>query len=275
MATLTTMSKLSIIILAGNAADEIAPAFATSQFADEIIWVNTGSSDNTAQIARKYQARVVHSSGTSFAKWRNDGAKVASGDWLLYLDSDERIPVKLAKEIREKIETTEHNAFTISRFEVFLGKHLSHWPDPRVLRLLRRSTFLKWEGKLHEQPKFRGSVGDLHHQMVHLAHRNIDDKVQSTLKWSRLEAQMLLDANHPPMAGWRFVRIMLTEFWDRCIRQGLWRDGTEGWIEIIYQMFSKFLTYERLWEAQRSPSLDDAYQNIDKQVLTEWKESGL
>jgi hypothetical protein len=109
--------------------------------------------------------------------------------------------------------------------------------------------------------------------MVHLSHKNIDEKLKSTIVWSRMEAKMLFDANHPPMAGWRFIRIMLTEFWDRCIKQGLWKDGTEGWIEIIYQMFSKFLTYERLWEMQRKPSLSDAYKNIDKQVLSELEDS--
>jgi len=78
---------------------------------------------------------------------------------------------------------------------------------------------------------------------------------------------MLFKANHPPMKGWRFFRIILTEFWQRAIKQGLWHDGTEGTIEIIYQMFSRFLTYERLWEMQRHPSLKKTYQEIDKKIL--------
>ena len=266
------MKKLSIIILAKNVAEEIVPALISSQFADEIIVVDTGSTDDTLKVCRNYNAKIIQSPGTSFSKWRNDGAKEAKGDWLLYLDSDERIPLKLAEEIKKEIENPEHQAYTISRYEIFLGKHLNHWGDPRVLRLMERTSLQKWQGKLHEQPKITGTIGNLKNQMIHLSHKNIDEKLPNTLVWSRSEAELLLKNNHPPMAGWRFIRIMLTEFWDRCIKQGLWKDGTEGWIEIIYQMFSKFVTYERLWEMQRQPSLKKTYHLIDEDVVNEWKQ---
>jgi glycosyltransferase involved in cell wall biosynthesis len=266
-----TMKKLSVIILARNVADEIIPAIKTSQFASEVVVVDTGSSDGTIDICRKQGAKIVHSTGDSFSKWRNDGAKEAKGEWLLYVDSDERIPVKLANEIISTLENPEHQAYTISRYEIFLGKHLNHWGDPRVLRLIKKSALKRWEGKLHEQPKIVGTTGDLRHQMVHLSHKNIDEKVQNTLNWSRYEANMLQSAGHPQMKGWRLIRIMFTEFWYRCVKQGLWKDGTEGWIEIIYQMFSKYLTYERLWEAQRKPSLSETYKKVDQDLLEEWQ----
>ncbi len=265
------MKNISVIILAKNVSEEIVPAIKTSQFASEIIVVDTGSTDNTVDICRKHGVKIIHATGDSFAKWRNDGAKEAKGEWLLYLDSDERIPVKLANEIINTVENPEHQAYTISRFEIFLGKHLNHWGDPRVLRLMKKSALKRWEGKLHEQPKIEGTIGDLRHQMVHLSHKNIDEKILSTLRWSKLESQMLLDAKHPQMKGWRFIRIMFTEFWYRAVKQGLWKDGTEGWIEIIYQMFSKFMTYERLWEAQRKPSLSDTYKKVDDDLLIELK----
>ena len=267
------MPKLSVIILAHNVEEEIVPALQTSRFADEIIVVDTdkGSTDNTVSVSFRHGARIVKSPGYNFAKWRNDGASAARGDWLLYLDSDERITVKLAKEIRSVIEDPKHAAYTISRFEVFLGKHLEHWPDPRVLRLIRKSALKRWVGKVHEQPAIDGTVGDLREQMVHLSHKNIDEKIKGTLKWSRLEAEMMHKAGHPPMVGWRFLRVMLTEFFHRFFVQGLWRDGTEGWIESIYQAFSKFVSYERLWELQRKPKLKDTYKHIDNQVLEEWK----
>lgn len=264
--------KLSVIILAGNAQNEVAPAIKSSKFADEVVVVDTGGTDNTMDICRKLGTRIVHTSGDSFAKWRNDGAKAAQGEWLLYLDSDERIPVKLAGEILATVNDPQFDSYTIPRYEIFLGKHLDHWPDPRVHRLMKKTALKKWEGKLHEQPKINGTIGELKEQMVHLSHKNIDEKIISTLFFSQAEAKMLLESGHPPMAGWRFIRIMLTEFWDRCIKQGLWKDGTEGWIEIIYQMFSKFVTYERLWELQRKPSLKETYDNVDKQILTEWSE---
>ncbi len=74
------------------------------------------------------------------------------------------------------------------------------------------------------------------------------------------------------MKGWRFFRVILTEFWNRFVKQGLWKDGTEGSIEVIYQMFSVFLTYVRFWEKQRKPSLKQTYAQIDKDVLEELKQ---
>lgn len=266
------MNKLSIIILAKNVAHEIIPALVSSQFADEIIVVDTGSTDKTLNICRKYKVKIVHTNGNSFAKWRNDGAKDAKGDWLLYLDSDERISVKLSEEILKTIGEPNHQAYTISRYEIFLGKHLNHWGDSKVLRLIEKKSLVRWEGKLHEQPRITGTIGSLKNQLLHLSHKNIDEKLLNTLVWSRTEAELIFKANHPPMVGWRFIRIMLTEFWDRAVKQGLWRDGTEGWIEIIYQMISKFVTYERLWEMQRKPSLSQTYEQLDKGVLAEWKE---
>jgi len=263
------MATLSIIILAHNVEEEITPALKSASFADEIIVVDTdkGSTDSTVEIAKIFGAKIVKSPGYNFSIWRNDGAQAAKGDWLLYLDSDERIPYLLAEEILLTIRKEGFIAYSIPRYEIFLGKHFNHWPDSRVLRLIKKSSLKKWQGKLHEQPIINGPIGELKQQLIHLSHKNIDEKVNSTLEWSKLEAEMLFKANHPPMKGWRFFRIIITEFYHRFLRQSLWRDGTEGIIEVIYQMFSKFLTYERLWEMQRQPSLKQEYQNIDKKIM--------
>jgi len=269
------MPTLSIIILAKNVADEIVPALKTARFADEVLVVDTGSTDDTIQVARPLCDKIIKTSGHSFAAWRNEGAAAATGEWLLYLDSDERISPKLALEIQKAISDPKHMAFTIPRFEVLLGKRLDHWSDTRVLRLIKKSSLIKWTGKLHEQPTIDGTVGMIRNQLVHLTHKNIDEKVLNTLNWSRLEAEMLFKANHPPMKAWRFYRIILTEFFIRFIKQGLWRDGAEGNIEIIYQMFSRFLTYVRLWEMQRQPTLKETYKAVDRKILQEWQEQTL
>lgn len=267
------MPTISVVILAHNVEKEIIPALETAKFANEIIVVDTdkGSTDRTVEVSLKHGARIVRSPGYNFAKWRNDGAKAARSDWILYLDSDERITTKLASEIKTVISSPKCSAYTISRFEVFLGKHLDHWPDPRVLRLIKKADLKRWIGKVHEQPQIKGKVGKLREQMVHLSHKNIDEKVAGTMKWSHLEAEMMHQQHHPKMAGWRFIRVMTTEFLYRFFVNGLWRDGIEGWIESIYQAFSKFISYERLWELQRKPSLSETYQKIDKQILDEWK----
>lgn len=267
------INTISAIIIAKNVANEIIPALLSVEFCHEIIVVDNGSTDNTMEIAKKYGAKIVRSTSTNFASWRNEGAQIASGDWLLYIDSDERVGGRLANEIQRVIKSENYSAYTIPRHEIFLGKHLENWGDSCVLRLIRKSSLKKWQGKLHEQPQIDGQIGTLNNTLLHLSHKNIDEKVLNTLEWSKSEAKMLLDSNHPPMVWWRFPRVMFTEFWHRAIKQGLWKDGIEGWIEIIYQMFSVFITYERLWEMQRKPSLQETYKEIDKDFVAKLKQT--
>jgi len=252
------MQSLSVIVIAKNAASEIVTALKTASFATEIILVDTGSIDDTIKKARPFVSKVIKVPSTpqNFSAWRNKGAKAASGDWLLYLDSDERLSQSLIDEITRTINSPTHAAYTIHRHEILLGQHLAHWGDSRVLRLIKRSDLVRWQGRLHEQPKIKGTIGHLRHSMI-----------QKTLHWSKLEGQLLYTANHPKMSSWRFFRIILTEFFSRFIKQGLWRDGTVGALESIYQSYSRFLSYARLWELQQDPSLKTIYQDIDKKIL--------
>lgn len=265
--------SLSVIILGKNVAHEVLPTLKTTRFADEVVFVDTGSTDNTLKLVKPYVDKIIKTSGHNFSKWRNLGATKASGDWLLYIDSDERVPYPLAKEILSVIQNPAHSAYRIHRYEILLGKHLKYWPDSYVLRLIKKSALKKWVGKLHEQPQIDGSLGTLKGSLVHLTHKNIEEKLLNTLRWSRLEAEMLFQANHPPMKAWRFWRILFTEFWTRFIKQGLWRDGLEGNLEVIYQIFSRFLTYVQLWQLQRHPTLRQTYHQIDQKILKEWKSS--
>lgn len=267
------MNKISAIIIAKNVANEITPALLSVKFCNEIIVVDNGSTDNTLEIAKKHNAKIIRSASTNFSSWRNEGAQLATGDWLLYIDSDERVDSKLASEIQRVIKSENYSAYTIPRYEIFLGKHLENWGDSYVLRLIKKVSLKKWQGKLHEQPQIEGQIGTLKNTLLHLSHKNIDEKVLNTLEWSKSEAKMLFDSNHPPMVWWRFPRVMFTELWYRAVKQGLWKDGTEGWIEIIYQMFSVFITYVRLWEMQRKPSLQDTYRQIDKSFVEKLKQN--
>ncbi|MCX6791872.1 MAG: hypothetical protein NT149_02440, partial [Candidatus Gottesmanbacteria bacterium] len=74
-------------------------------------------------------------------------------------------------------------------------------------------------------------------------------------EWSRLEANLRLDAHHPPVVWWRLLRVMTTGFSSSFFAQGGWRAGTMGWIESIYQGFSMFITYAKLWEVQQKQNV--------------------
>ena len=191
------------------------------------------------------------------------GAKKASGDWLFYIDADERCTPELASEIQSVIRDTDNQslitnngyfvAFAIPRANIRLTKPLYHggwWPD-YVLRLMRKNSLIRWEGKLHEQPKIKGELGRLKNHFIHLSHRgSLEHKVNTTIKWSQIEADRMIEANHPPMSLPRFLSAMLREFWKRMFVYAGWKDGLEGIMEVIYQVFSVFISYASLWEMQ-------------------------
>ncbi|MFC1727391.1 glycosyltransferase family 2 protein [Patescibacteria group bacterium] len=250
---------LSVVIIAKNEETMIKDCLeSVRQLADEIILIDSGSVDKTCQIAKRFQARIVAdiAQGVNFSRWRNRGLKEAQGEWIFYLDADERATPALGEEIKKAMRSKEFSAYEIPRRNFYLGQEMRFggaWPD-YVKRLYLKTALKRWERDLHEDPVFEGKISRLKEPMIHLTHRDLSSMVEKTKKWSKIEANLLYKdypGGHPPVTWWRILRMMLTEFWYRGIKlQGI-RDGTVGWIEVIFQMFSRFMTYARLWEIQR------------------------
>jgi len=262
--------KISAIILADNREDIIESCLKSIQWADEIILVNLGSDDNTIKIAKEYQAKIIKGTGEyNFSRWRNQGAEKAKGDWLFYIDADERVSPELKKEIQQLAINNQQltiSGYNIPRKNYFLGKLFkTEWPDYQ-LRLIKKDCLHKWKGKLHETPDVKGETANLKNPLIHLSHRSLETSLENTLNWSFLEAENRLKSGHPKMTGWRFIRIVATGFWRQFFKRKVWREGTEGVIEGIYQVFSLFFSYYRLWEMQRKESLKESYKKIDKQI---------
>lgn len=249
--------KFSVVILTKDEEKVIKDCLESVKWAEEIILVDSGSTDKTPQIARKYKAKIigVSSNKLEYARWRNEGLKAAKGKWVLYVDADERVTPKLKKEIQKIISRrkSDDTAYSIPRRNFLLGKEL-HWggwyPD-YVKRLFLRRNLKKWTGDLHEEPVFEGLLGKLKNSFIHLQPETIEPMFQKSIRWSKLEAKMLLKAKHPPVVWWRVLRMGLTTLFDRLIKKQGFRDGAEGWIESIYQAFHTIIVYIQLWEMQQ------------------------
>jgi len=246
--------NLSVIIIAKNEEQMIEDCLKSiNNWTDEILVIDHASTDRTIDIAKKYRA-IVNSlpSETTFSQLRNKGLNEANGDWIFYLDADERATDNLKKEIGKVISSPKFFAYVVPRRNFYLGREVRFggaYPD-YVKRLFKKNKLNGWKGDLHEEPIFEGQLGHLREPMIHITHRDLSSMVEKTRKWSTIEAQLLYDAGHPPITWWRILRMMFVEFWERGIKKQGWRDGTVGWIEIIFQMFSRFITYARLWEMQ-------------------------
>ncbi len=188
----------------------------------------------------------------TFSQWRNEGARKANGDWLLYVDTDEEITPALKKVILQVIASDEFSGYAIPRRNFILGRELKHcglWPD-YVLHLIKKDKLVGWEEDLHEQPKINGKIFHLKEPLIHHKHKNISEMVEKTNAWSEIEARLMFEADHPPMNIFRFFTAGFREFWQRMIVQAAFLDGKEGVIYALYQVYSRLISYSKLWEMQ-------------------------
>lgn len=252
--------NLSIIILAGNEEKMIVDCLKSCNWTDEIILVAANSTDNTVALAKKTIpsikiVKTIDEYNKNFSKWRNLGFNNATKNWILYIDADERITPKLKQEIIQKINIQNNpiSHYAIPRDNHYLGKRVRYggsYPD-YVKRLYCKKDFKGYKGILHEEPIINGPLEHLKSDLLHYTHRDLNSMVNKTLVWTDMEAQALFQNNHPPVVWWRFIRMMLTKIWERLIVQKMWRDGTVGWISVLFETFDTFLIYARLWEIQQ------------------------
>ncbi|MDO8619194.1 MAG: glycosyltransferase family 2 protein [Candidatus Daviesbacteria bacterium] len=260
---------LSVIVIAKNEEDRIKTCLESVKFADEIIVFDNGSTDNTVKIARGFTDRVYSADISDFANLRNKAMEKATGDWVLYVDADERILEPLKSEITQIISSeSDKSAYALSRRNVIFGteaKYGPFWPD-WVIRLVRKDRFKTWVGMVHEYMTFEGNLGYTKNSLLHLTHRGVDQMIKKNLEWSKIDAKLRFDANHPKMSGWRFLRIFVTEtFSQGIIRRGFF-GGTVGVMDSLIQVFSMLTTYIRLWEMQQPKLLDEIYDEIDQNL---------
>ncbi len=233
-------TSVSVVIIYGGNFNEISleAAKKSVKWCDEIILINGNKG--------------------SFSDWRNEGLEKAKGDWILYLDTDEELSKDLKIEICKLIENWKLGignsiyAYAIPRKNFIFGNEFTHsgqYPDYQK-RLFKKEALKKWIGKVHEEPIFDGELGHLLSPLIHHKNMTIAEMIEKTNKWSEIEADLMIKANHPPMNIFRFMSAGFREFVLRFIKQKAYLDGKEGIIYGIYQIYSKLISYSKLWEKQ-------------------------
>lgn len=222
------------------------------RFCDEIVMVDSGSVDETLKIAREFTDKIFKINTDDFSEMRNFGKEKAQGNWLLYIDADERVSDKLKKRILAAVKNDNFVGYEIHRKNNFLGKWMEYggWENEYLLRLMRKDRLNQWFGRLHETAEVEGKIGKIDEAILHFSHRNIFDMVDKTNKWSELEAESRYKNNHPKMTTLRFIKLFIGDFLMRIFTKRAYKDGTVGIIEAIYQPYSLLITYLKLWEKQ-------------------------
>ena len=191
---------LSVVVITKNEAQRLAACLASVPFAGEIVVVDSGSADGTAELARRLGARVVETADwPGFGPQKNRALDAATGDWVLSLDADERASPRLAAQIRDVVEngdghgTAKTAAYTLSRLSSFAGQWMRHgdwYPDP-VLRLFRRGVARFSDDAVHERVVCDGPVGHLDGHLLHDSIATLDDCVAKMNRYSSARALQL------------------------------------------------------------------------------------
>ena len=250
------MPKLSVTVITRNEAADIGQALASVAWADEIVVVDSQSADETVSIARQHTERVVVREWPGYVEQKNHAASIASHDWILSLDADERVTPPLAAEIKALMagapDATRDAAFRIPRVTWHLGRWIrsTDWYPDYQLRLYDRRS-AQWTGRyVHEAVSVSGSTGQLRGELQHYAYRDIADHLETIDRYTTYAARQMQEsgqrtgllqiAGHPPLA---FLRNYLAH--------GGIRDGVPGFVISAMNAYYVFLKFAKLWELQR------------------------
>jgi glycosyltransferase involved in cell wall biosynthesis len=245
--------KLSVTVITRNEAADIGDALASVAWADEIVVVDSQSTDETVAIARQYTDRVVVRAWPGYGDQKNYAASIASHDWILSLDADERVTPQLATELQAlKAGAPPEAGFRIPRVTWHLGRWIrtTDWYPDYQLRLYDRRA-AQWTGTyVHEGVTVRGTIGQLSGELQHYAYRDIADHLETIDRYTTYAARQMQEAGqragvlqmagHPPLA---FLRNYLAH--------GGIRDGVPGFIISAMNAYYVFLKFAKLWELQR------------------------
>jgi glycosyltransferase involved in cell wall biosynthesis len=247
--------SLSVVVITSNEEANLARTLASVAWADEIIVVDSGSTDRTQEIAESFHAKFFVESWKGFAAQKNSALDKATGDWILSLDADEEVEPMLADEIRSVLLASPTvSGFWIRRKNFFLGRWMKHggfYPDPK-LRLFRRGRGQFEDRLVHEDIRLDGSSAKLHCHLLHHAYPTLEDYIEHMNRYSSLGAEMTSAGRQ---TGFSFIDILvrpkLTFFYNYLVRLGF-LDGREGLLLHLYHAGYVSWKYAKAWERRRN-----------------------
>lgn len=238
--------KISGLVLTHNSEATLEECLESLQWVDEIVLIDDDSIDQTREIAKKYNAHILIRKLDDFSSQRNFGLEKCTNEWVLVLDSDERISVELKKEIefilsRPCIES----GFQIPRKNLFMRIWIrSLYPD-YCLRLFRKAE-ARYQGAVHESLKINGITGELKNPFFHVSYRNIEEILQKTNHYTTLSAQELYKKGRKASLLDIILRPIHTFIKNYFIKRGF-LDGIPGLILHILSGYCTFIKYTKLY----------------------------
>jgi glycosyltransferase involved in cell wall biosynthesis len=241
---------LSVTIISLNEEQNIARAIGSVAWADDVLVVDSGSTDRTVEIARSLGARVISRPWPGYGPQKNFAQSEARHDWVLNIDADESVPPELAGEIQSAVSgSPKHAGFEMPRKTFYLGRWIRHggWYPNYLVRLADRRKARWSEPDVHEQLVVDGSAGRLEHPLHHDAFPSIREQVLTNVRYAQLGATVLERAGRRPSPS-KLLLKPVGKFVETFVLKRGFLDGMPGFIISVNAAHSMFMKYAFLIE---------------------------
>ncbi|TVZ55378.1 glycosyltransferase involved in cell wall biosynthesis [Lutibacter sp. Hel_I_33_5] len=248
------MTKITAIIPTLNEQIHIEEAIGSVDFADEIIIIDSFSSDKTIELAKKHDVKIIQRQFDDFSSQKNFAIEKASNSWIYILDADERVTEELKNEILKTVKDPKDKVgFHIRRSFFFGAKNLHYggWQRDKVIRLFLKE-YCQYNGNLvHEVIESTGELGFLKNKINHYSYRNYNQYIGKMNHYSELKAQQLFQKNKNVNVYHFLIKPLVRFFIHYVIRLGF-LDGYAGLIYARTQAYAVFSRYVKLWHLKNN-----------------------
>ncbi len=256
---------ISACILTYNEEHIIEKCLRSLDWADEIIIVDSFSSDSTFDICKKYADRLEQRQWPGFRDQYDYATSLASHDWIIFIDADEIVPPELADEINKETVKNNYDGFLIYRQTYYLGRWIKHggWNPDGKIRVYKKGKG-EWEGGLHATVKVDGKVGKLKNIIHHYNYKDISDQIRTIDRYSANAADEMLKKGKSFGIHQLILRPLFRFFRDYFLKRG-YKDGLPGFIIAVATGFYVFIKFAKLWELTHIENKrDDSKENHRK-----------
>lgn len=247
--------KISTTIITFNEEENIERCIkSVKAFSDEIIVVDSGSSDSTVKLATKLGAKVYVRKFDNFANQKNFAISKTHGEWIFSIDADEVVTDELGSEIVQSIKSGKYNAYSIPRKNHILGAFIkySRW-QPELDRhvWLFRKNKSKWVGNVHEEITVKGKIGKINSCKEHYQDKTIKDFLNKLNRYSEIESDIL----YKNKIKFSFLKLIVQTKYNFLVRY-IYRlgflDGWRGFVLSCLMAFYHFQIWIKLWQKQQN-----------------------
>ncbi|PQB04727.1 glycosyltransferase family 2 protein [Aureitalea marina] len=237
------MSGLTVIIPTFNEEDYLPAALRSVRFADQIIVVDSFSTDRTPEIAKQVTDVFLQREFDNFSAQKNFALEHATGDWILFLDADERITYPLQQEIKSAMESDRYGGYKLNFPHFYMNRFLYHHSND-VLRLVKREG-CHYTGLVHEKLHYEGPISKLKNPVLHFTYKGLEHYIRKKESYAWFQAEQLQQKGKKPSLGLMFIKPTY-RFFSSYFLKGGFKDGIPGLVISAINAYGVFSRYAKL-----------------------------